>query len=258
MNSPRWAWILFVALAVGAPIFVVRADREAAAHAARLAIERRRSAELQRLQEEHLRLVAEQTPGAELKKLEFRRAQLEGLSARLAALQANEAAAETSNAPDEGDALETVPAGEWIYAGRATPRAALESVLWAASHGDIEHLAELLGFTDEARTKADAIYSQLPEASKQEYASPERVVATLLAGSFPKSATAMTIVGDETGEQEADVSMRVDHSSGGPRTNTFSLRRMEDGWQLLVPASVITGFERSLMGDVRQTAADTP
>jgi hypothetical protein len=68
----------------------------------------------------------------------------------------------------------------------------------------------------------------------------------------------MTIIDDQHGEQESNISMRVDHSSNGPRTSKFSFRKTNDGWQLMVPASVMAGYEKTLLGDQQPTETGTP
>jgi hypothetical protein len=258
MNASRWVWALFALTAGATSIAVVRAERGAAIRAKALADERRQTGELLRLRGEHRRLSAEQISAADRQQLEFRHAQLKGLRSRLAALQRSAARADGGDGSEDTGAPETVPSADWIYAGRSTPRAAMESVLWAASHGDVDHLAELLGFADDVRTKAQALFSQLPLSSQQEYGSPERVVATLLAGSFPKNATAMTIVDNKPDDEEAEISMRIDHSSGGPRTNSFQLRRAPDGWQLMVPSSVMAGYEKTVDGEPQPPETSPP
>ena len=68
----------------------------------------------------------------------------------------------------------------------------------------------------------------------------------------------MTIVDDHPGDQDAELEMRVDHSSGGPRTNSFDFRRSEEGWQLIVPASVIEGYEKTVAGEQPTPETSTP
>jgi hypothetical protein len=240
--------MLLAAMVVAASIAVMRAERKTAAQLKALSEEQGHFVELRRLQDEHHQLSEEQISAVERQQLEFKHAEAEGLRARLAALKKRTSQDGIGTSPDNNDAPETVPAGAWIFAGRTTPRAAIESVLWAASHGDVEHLSSLLGFPEDVRAKAEALFSQLPAASQQEYGSPERVVAILLAGSFPKNASAMTILDDQSGEQDAVVSLRVDHAGGVPRTNKFNLHQTTDGWQLMVPASVMTGYEKTLVG----------
>jgi hypothetical protein len=256
MTLPRFAWALLTATTIATSILVVRAVRNATEKEAALEHEKAHSIERNRLLDEHRRLSAGQLSEAERGQLQFKRAELAGLKGRLLTLELR--AAGDDRDEDDPGAPETLPSVDWIYAGRATPRAVMQSVLWSASRGDVDHLAELLAFTDDVRTKADAIFSGLPPASQREYGSPERVVATLLAGSFPKTATAMTIVGDRAADREAEIEMRVDHSSGGPRTNSFDLRRSEDGWRLIVPASVIEGYEKTVAGEQPTSEPDTP
>jgi len=253
-----WTWVLFGAAAVGTSVVVVRGYTNAVAREAALLDGRAQSAILFKLQDANRRLLAEQIPAARRKQLEFKHAEVEGLRMRIEALKRSEARAEVGEAQDDTVEPDTLPSSGWIYAGSATPRAAIESVLWAASHGDVDHLSQLLGLSDDVHSKADALFSQLPSAAREEYGSPERVVATLLAGSFPKDATAMTIIDDQHGEQESDIAMRVDHSSNGPRTGKFSLRKTSGGWQLMVPASVMAGYEKTLLGDQQPTEAGTP
>jgi len=144
------------------------------------------------------------------------------------------------------------------YAGRADARAAIESVVWAASRGDVEHLAELLGFAPDVRPLAEAMFAQLPAASREEYGSPEKVVATLMAGSFPKDAASLTLFDGRTWGQDATVSMTVGHADGRSRTNTYLFHRSEDGWQLMVPASVLAGYAKTLTGAQQPPEAAPP
>jgi hypothetical protein len=258
MNPSRWAWALFATAAVIMPVFVLRAESNAAGRMSALAHARQLSSELRRLRDEYRQLAARQEPTEERQELEFNQAELERLRSRLTMLKKHAAPLGDGDATNERAAPQTVAAEDWIYAGRATPAAAIESVLWAASRGDVDHLADLLGFTDDVRGRAEAVFSRLPPSSQQEYGSPEKVVATLLAGSFPKAATAMTIVDGVPGELDAQISMRVDHSSGGPRTNEFYFHHAQNGWQLIVPASVMEGYEKTVLGDQQSPEPDSP
>jgi hypothetical protein len=246
MNRTRLCWILFAAVAVAVAAAVVSRQRAALRIADPWAAQRRRL-EIARLQEENRRLRSEQLPDAERRRLELVRSEGEFLRARLAQLQ-EKAAHSQSNSSETSDAPREVSAKDWIYAGRADPAAAIESVLWSASRGDVEQLAKLICFAPEVRPQADALYGQLPEASKEEYGSPEKVVATLLAGIFPKDADTMTLVESHLWEHEAAISMRVGHSDSQARTNLYRFRSSPDGWQLEVPASIVAGCQKVLTG----------
>jgi hypothetical protein len=146
-------------------------------------------------------------------------------------------------------------AAEWSYAGRDSPRKSFESVLWAASHADVDRLAGLLDFAAGAGAVADALYANLPPAARQEYGSAQKVVATLLAGSFPKDAAAMTDLGESVTGTEAQLSFRIEHADGTSKTNLYQFRRSDDGWRLIVPASVMADYAKTLVGT--QVSADS-
>jgi len=213
-----------------------RASRLATAVAAA----RRQTLHLQGLRQEGQHLIDEQLPAEERIRLEREQAGLEALRARVAVLQKETAGVAGGN--DGGP----VPASDWSYAGRASPSSAFESVLWTASHGDVDHLAGLLDFAADARTRAEALFARLPPDAQQQYGSAQKVIATLLAGSFPKDASAMTTITDFQGEGRAALMIRVDHSEGSFHQNVYQFSRSTDGWQLMVPASVIADCEKTL------------
>jgi hypothetical protein len=116
-------------------------------------------------------------------------------------------------------------------------------------------LAALLGFAPEVREQVDAMFARLPEASQKEFGSAENVIATMLAGSFPKDASSVNILADHQWGEDAGIAMAVDRSAGGSRVNQYRLHHTPDGWQLMVPASVVAGYEQTLMADAQP--ADT-
>jgi len=59
-----------------------------------------------------------------------------------------------------------IPFSAWKNAGKATPAAGVETALWAAVGGEIDTLADSIGFTASARQKADAFYAGLSEATR--------------------------------------------------------------------------------------------
>jgi hypothetical protein len=241
VKTSRFAWILPVAAIVAASTIVGRNRVRAAQLEGELGASRAESMELHRLQSERRKLESEQPAPEERRRLDDQHAALLALRARLAELQ--------RDAPQAHEEPAQLPAMDWTYAGNQTPRAAIESVLWAASHGDVDKLAGLLGFSPEVRAQADAMYSSLPAASQQEYGSTEKVVATLLAGNFPKDASAMTILSDREWDEDAAISMSVDHSEGKSKTNVFRFHHAPGGWQLLVPANMMVDFATTLQGE---------
>ncbi len=236
--SSAWIACLLVLIAVAAALTIEkqRSTRQALA----LAAARRQTLNLQRLRQEGQRLIGEQLPADERSRLEREHADLEAVRARVAALQKE--IGENKARKD----VSPVPAADWAYAGRASPLATFESVLWTASHGDVDRLASLLDFATDARTRAEALFDRLPPAAQQQYGSAQKVIAMLLAGSFPKDASAMTMMGDSQGEQGAALTIRIDHSDGVFHQNVYQFSRAPDGWQLVVPTSVMADYEKTL------------
>lgn len=242
MSTKRRAWILSV-IAMGASAVLVRASMQRAAGArAALAAEGHRHERLAQSAAENAKLRSEQPSVAQLRELEGRKAHAEALRSRISSLGRQVSAAH-SPAPVDGG----VASGDWSYAGNATPKAALMSVLWSASRGDVDQLASLLAFDTAAREKADAMYASLPLGAQQDYGSPERVVATLLSGSFPKDASSAELGDEEVSGDDASITMSVSHT-GAARNNTYKLDHSAGGWRLLVPSEVLDGYGQLLQG----------
>ena len=253
MKTRRYAWILPVASALVVSLLVARSHSRTAAQEAALSDARRLNLGLQRLQEEHRQLKSAELSDEERRRREAVHAEADGLRARLAALQGGA----TARAATDAESNE-LSAKEWTNAGRLTPRAAIESVLWAASRGDVDHLAALLGFQPEVWEQVDAMFAKLPEASQRDFGSAENVIATMLAGSFPKDASSMNILADKQWGEDAGIAMSVNHEDGKSRTNQFRLHHTPDGWQLMVPASVVEGYQQTLMADSQPAEAAQP
>jgi hypothetical protein len=101
--------------------------------------------------------------------------------------------------------------GDWRPCGNATPDAAIESTLFAAAHGDVSSLKATLEFDDNAIAKAESILAELPDSSRRQYASPEDLLAVIVAGSIPLDSA--QLVGKSDGICEAKKRGRL-HSSG--------------------------------------------
>lgn len=246
-RSTQWAWLLF-ALVLSATILLAKQwSLEAARRSAvRMTIEEQRLA-LRQIEAQQQRLKASQPAREEMDLARRQHAEAEALRRRLAAIQRQARAASDSGANSDSGPT-TQPVDAWIYAGRATPQTTIESVLWSASRGEIERLATLIAFSPVITARAYALFSQLPESAQQEFGTPQRVIATLLAGGFPESASAMTTLGISQSGGSAAMTVRVDRSDGQARTSLLQLQQGPDGWQLLVPSNVMKNYEETLAG----------
>ncbi len=247
MKPRTVAWTLFLSAAAALALLLGMSVARGRQRNAMLAREQTRHQVLLALQGENARLKALQPSAAELARLEAVKQESERLQQELTRAKPVEPA-ESKNTPY--GLGETLAARDWSYSGRLDPKSTLESVLWAASRGELDPLAGLLGFTPDVRERADALFAQLPLVSQQEYGSPERVLATLIAGSFPKDASAMTVLGggEWPDAAAAAISARVDHSDGISRINVYQLQHVQDGWQLVVPEEVLSGYMSTVAG----------
>ncbi len=164
-----------------------------------------------------------------------------------AQIKAARAAPPPSTPPRDGG-RERTAATDWKLAGQATPQAALESVLFAALHQDIEHLAPLLVFDARTRAQADAFFAELPEETRRQYGGPEGIVATMLAANVPANLSGMETLADSQQPDQAMLLMSIQRADGTNRSTFFSFLRGDGGWQLKVPEAIFVAYERQLGG----------
>lgn len=225
--------------------------------AAQLEAERERwrasAGELERLRAERERLAAVQPSADELARLRADHAALRRLRAEVDALQAAARADPAPTAPAVASVTQTLTVSQRIAAGgarnvgRATPAAAIETVVAAMNGGDRELLGASLGLSTELRARVVAILAGLPEARRAEHASPESFIA---AGLAREPALGEVTVRREVWRGNDDVSLEVNLTAeaSDPKTNsrvrstTLALKRAEDGWKLFVPESAVEKY----------------
>ncbi len=135
------------------------------------------------------------------------------------------------------------PANEWKDCGRASPESAIETVLWAASGGNLDSLKASLYFGNEARSKAETVLADLPEGTRRQYATPEDLLALIVAGSVPLD-SALLVARQQNGTNDVTEYLRLKDSQGRSRQVFLSLRNGPDGWRLSVPANTLEAIAR--------------
>jgi hypothetical protein len=165
-------------------------------------------------------------------------AQLAQAAAALKSLGGTETTVETKLTPSE--ALKN--------AGRLTPEAATETVLWAAYGGDVDALANSFVFTPTAREKADTWFAGLPANLRQQYGSPEKVIALMIAKDAA-GLTGMQVLGQkEIAPDNVGVRVRFASADGKTKDDNLLMRRVADGWRMVVPDNAVEKFARQLAG----------
>lgn len=141
-----------------------------------------------------------------------------------------------------------VPANAWKNAGKDTPAAAAETVLWAALGGEVETLSNALAFTPSARAKADAWFATLSDSTRAQYGSAEKVIALMIAKDAA-TLSGMQVLGQkEITADDVGMRLRFASSEGKTKDDTFVMHRSADGWRLLLPDAALDKFTRQLSG----------
>ena len=213
---------------------------------------RGREREFARLRDEAARLERAQVSAEEERRLRADRAAVERIRAELAALKrrveeraraATDGAGETAK---RGKAMdkEFVPASEWRDRGRATPTAAVETLLWAAAGGNVGALAKAIELDPGAREQAERLLAEVPEAEREGCRTPEELVALLSATKVPLGEARIT-----TPKPDAppgvppmrDVLLR--NAAGLVRTVELQVNEAAQGdWRIVVPETAVRRY----------------
>jgi hypothetical protein len=222
--------------------------RAAASLRGEIAWQRAQVREHVRLQAENQRLTSTQATPAELETLRAERAAVAQLRVELDSLRrrASESAAVLrAERPEQAPPIPPLTGNVlahrlWQNRGAATPAAAFETALWASAGGNVDALTGLLTLDPEARTEATALFAQLPEKLREEFVSPERLVAVLTAKDVPLGSA--TILGQYPSSADIKVAAQIFDADGKQKVSLFSLHNTGGGWQLVVPGNAVKRY----------------
>jgi len=171
---------------------------------------------------------------------------------------------------------EWTPAASWANRGIETPRAALETALWAAAGGDLSTFSSILEFDAPALANANNLLAKLPAASRQNFPNAEALIASVTLGRIPlaeaqvawfhaidddhasaalllrgaENLPASSLSASSANEDPANVPP-TGRENPGTRLATLSLHRSGSGWRLVVPASAVERIGRDLLSSTR-------
>jgi hypothetical protein len=111
-------------------------------------------------------------------------------------------------------------------------------MLWAAAGGDLAALKETLEFDETSRAKGATILAGLPESSRRQYASPDDLLALVLAGNIPLESAQFVARQQISGDEYTEY-VRLKDPAGVTRQVHLTLRRSPDGWKLRVPPAAV-------------------
>lgn len=204
----------------------------------------------ERASAEHARLVAAQPavgetdrPADDAAALKQAREEIAVLQSKIAT-EAHAAAAAQADTAGRFAVGVTVPASEWRNAGTATPQAALETALWAAAGGDVAAFAATMKFqTERARIAAQALLDRLPEGTRAQCDSPERLIAFLTVRDVPLGSAEVRQFSNLDGPTPAaHVRLFFKTADGKPKDSALLLANSGDGWRLLIGEGVVARY----------------
>lgn len=204
-------------------------------------------ADLGALRAAHERLVSRRVSEPELARLRHADTEARQLRAEAAELRSRIAAGRGKAVARPAKAP-AAPATTWTNAGRTTPAAAIESVLWSSAQGDVETLASLLIFDADTQARIEEVFASLPAEKRNRYGSPVEVFATLVAARMPGDLAQTEVLETTPGAGETAVRLRLRRTDGKVREAAFRCKPDADGWRLVVPARVANEHLRMLTG----------
>ena len=215
------------------------------------------------LNAENARLEAGRTPDAQLESLRTDHANIARLRNEVAAVQRSldartqpeDLREQASSRPYPTLLDHELSREQWRNAGRDTPAATVETMLWAAAGGDVEHIGDTLALTTEAREKANALLASLPADIREGYANAENFIAMLTAKQAPMGSAA--VVAEVPYPEGTILVTNFKDFYGNAHVVALALRTDGNGWRIDVPPSAIERYASVIRADPRSLRLDS-
>ncbi|HEY4245530.1 MAG TPA: hypothetical protein VGM64_01675 [Lacunisphaera sp.] len=254
MSAPKSSYV-FIAGLVAVAAVLLSWQRHTAERLQLEIVHQQETAEKERAQLEHenRRLITAQLSTGELQKLGTERTAVSSLFGEIESMRhradqtARNGLSSSENAIDHSMTDGPVPARFWKKSGQATPAAAFETALWAGAGGNVESLAGLLVFDQVAQTKANAIFAALPAVMQRELATPERLIALLVAKDVPLgSAEILTQATPADPSADTKLAAKLTGADGKSKEVHLSLRATGGSWRFVVPSDAVERYATRL------------
>ena len=129
--------------------------------------------------------------------------------------------------------------------GRATARAALQTLAWACDQGDVAAVRAMLVFDDAARTKAEQLFSAMPPEARGSWRTVEDMAASVItfsgmASPFPAADVLEHIELEPLSPERARLHLR------GTRRDGLEFQRTSAGWSYVISETMVDRYIRDL------------
>jgi hypothetical protein len=142
--------------------------------------------------------------------------------------------------------------------GCATPRAAVESFLWAISQGSKDDIANMFTLSKSQKEQLNAVLASLPDASRAEYNDPEHLIAIDAAFQgtvFPADGAVQIVSETNKDGNDVSISFAIQGDKGTPSELTqgnqsqLEVLNGPGGWKVVVPNYAVTNFIGTITGN---------
>jgi hypothetical protein len=133
----------------------------------------------------------------------------------------------------------------YFNAGQATPIATLQTMAWACDQGDVGTMARLFIFDDEARPRANAIYTAMPTEIRAEWSSVEEAAAAIIV----HNGIEQPYPGSEVlalAKIEPITKGRVTLKLPGAIVSGLQFRQTAEGWKYVIIGDVVDDYIKKM------------
>jgi hypothetical protein len=148
-----------------------------------------------------------------------------------------------------------IRAQDWHNVGAATARAALETVLWAGAGGDIAALSQMLQFVDaKARKSAQALLENVPQSLREQYPSPEKLIAFLAVKDVPLGSVKLLQSSDlsDWPSPASNLKLLMVNADGTRKNTNLVFMKSDEVWKLIVTEGVVAKYSAALQAPAGQ------
>ncbi|MCI0747067.1 MAG: sigma-70 family RNA polymerase sigma factor [Verrucomicrobia subdivision 3 bacterium] len=149
-----------------------------------------------------------------------------------------------------------IPAKEFRNAGYDTPLASLHTMNWAAVNRDTNVMRHVIGLEPEARTRADELFAQMPEAIRQKYGSVDALLVDWRMNLADPPEAFRVLSQREDGPDTATLTVQFQYPNMRVRENELSFYHDQDGvWRQVMPSQVMDKLPYIISGQTQSTAS---
>lgn len=176
---------------------------------------------------------------AEVQRLRDEAHTLESRAHDVAAQKAATLMARAMNRDPERD---FAPLENFQNVGRATPSAAVQTMIWSVLKPDESALLAAISLNDSARAAAQRLLARLPDSEREKYPTPEAIAALAVSTAVMRADAAQIASTTPIDSQHATVLVRLPDSTDTAKVPT---ELGTDGWRIVVEKKWIDAMERS-------------